>query len=101
MRKKPKKGDVIWLDAGHRVIGIFDRYDSRGQILYLSFPKNLRWRFDIGEVRGFMAIRPNQFKVLSAKETLEKLSLFFEMHLNALEGDLCVQISDAVKRLVI
>ena len=78
MRKKPKKGDVVWLDGWGGIIGIFDRYDSKKQILYLSFPKHLKWRFDtVGEAHKFLAVRPEYFRILSAPETLEKASLVF------------------------
>lgn len=75
-KKFPEVGDVVWINGWGGVIGLFERYDTHGKMLMLSWPReSMLGGIWPRENHGFSPVRLGEIKVLSPREIMSKVDL--------------------------
>jgi hypothetical protein len=82
MHKKPKKGDIVFIDGWGGVVGEVVHY--KGDTLTLTFPSGV---FRFNAIQPFSPVRPDIIEVLDAKKTLERMAQLIKKRLDCFKID--------------
>ena len=95
-KKIPEVGDIVWIDGWGGVIGLFERYDTHGKMLMLSWPREEMFSgIWPGEKKGFSPVELKEIKILSPREVLAKIDLLVKLRDRKIQD----KISEEAKRV--